>query len=167
MLFQTGSENMRAEEINGADTISEISLRPHHGMCLAYFEGKGYSVEFTVHMQNMLEILTKKKGFGENVNGGAKVRLTVCTDEICTACPNNIGALCREETRVRMFDQGVLETCQLEEGQVLDFEAFAGLVQRHIIDAGKRQDICGGCQWESICANKESRWESLYAMGIR
>lgn len=27
-----------------------IPLRPHHGMCLAYFKGEGYSNGFTAHM---------------------------------------------------------------------------------------------------------------------
>ena len=36
-----------------------IRLRPHHGMCLAYFEGKGYSDGFTGNMQHMLELLEK------------------------------------------------------------------------------------------------------------
>lgn len=36
-----------------------ICLRPHHGMCLAYFEGKGYSDGFTVNMQKMLEFFEK------------------------------------------------------------------------------------------------------------
>ena len=36
-----------------------IRLRPHHGMCLAYFEGKGYSDDFTENMQHMLELLEK------------------------------------------------------------------------------------------------------------
>ncbi len=34
-------------------------LRPHHGMCLAYFEGKGYSEGFSAHMQEMLELFEK------------------------------------------------------------------------------------------------------------
>ena len=25
-------------------------LRPHHGMCFQFYEGKGYSAEFTDHM---------------------------------------------------------------------------------------------------------------------
>lgn len=29
---------------------NSICLRPHHGMCLAYFEGRGYSREFAEHM---------------------------------------------------------------------------------------------------------------------
>ena len=50
-----------------------ICLRPHHGMCLAYFEGKGYSDGFTVNMQKMLEFFEK----------GADIELTVSGDEIC------------------------------------------------------------------------------------
>ena len=42
-------------------------IRPHHGMCLAFFIGNGYSNEFTAHMQEMLELFTK----------GADVCLTV------------------------------------------------------------------------------------------
>ena len=28
-----------------------LKLRAHHGMCLAFFEGKGYSDTFTLHME--------------------------------------------------------------------------------------------------------------------
>ena len=31
--------------------IKNIPLRPHHGMCLAYFKGEGYSNGFSAHMQ--------------------------------------------------------------------------------------------------------------------
>ena len=34
-----------------------IPVRPHHGMCLAYFIGKGYSEGFSAHMEKMLHIL--------------------------------------------------------------------------------------------------------------
>ena len=61
-----------------------IRLRPHHGMCLAYFEGKGYSDDFTENMQHMLELLEK----------GAEVEMTVSGDEICKACPNLKSGVC-------------------------------------------------------------------------
>ncbi len=38
---------------------NNICLRPHHGMCLAYFEGRGYSRGFSVHMGKILELLEK------------------------------------------------------------------------------------------------------------
>lgn len=56
------------------------SLRPHHGMCLAYFEGKGYSNYFTMHMQEMLDFYLCNPD----------VCLCISPDEICTACPNRV-----------------------------------------------------------------------------
>ena len=32
-----------------------LKIRAHHGMCLHFFEGKGYSNEFTAHMQKIYE----------------------------------------------------------------------------------------------------------------
>ena len=38
----------------------EIKLRAHHGMCLAFFDGKGYSAGFTAHMARILEYLEQE-----------------------------------------------------------------------------------------------------------
>ena len=100
--------------------IKNIPLRPHHGMCLAYFKGEGYSNGFSAHMQEMLDIFQK----------GAKIQLHADTDEICSACPNNI-----------------------------EFDDFTELVQKEILASGKRKEICGNCQWNSICESQKSRWE--------
>ena len=62
-----------------------IPVRPHHGMCLAFFIGKGYSEGFSAHMEKML------KEFQKNL----PVRLVVHTDEICSACPNNEKNVCK------------------------------------------------------------------------
>ncbi len=56
-----------------------ICLRPHHGMCLAYFEGKGYSDGFTVNMQKMLEFFEKGADIELTVSGDAKSPFrTIC-----------------------------------------------------------------------------------------
>ena len=68
--------------------IKNIPLRPHHGMCLAYFKGEGYSNGFSAHMQEMLDIFQK----------GAKIQLHADTDEICSACPNNCEGFCEAAT---------------------------------------------------------------------
>ncbi len=126
-----------------------IPLRPHHGMCLAYFKGMGYSDGFSVHMQEMLEIFQK----------GAKIRLHADTDEICSACPNNEKGCCSSFSLVEKYDKAVLNLCGLENGQVMDFAAFTAKVQKGILSSGKRTEICGKCQWNSICENQRSRWE--------
>lgn len=125
------------------------TLRPHHGMCLAYFEGKGYSSSFCVHMGEVLEKLEK----------GARVKLTVAGDEICAACPNMKQGMCSTAERTAFYDRSVLDRCGLRENEILGFQEFVSKVEREILKPGKRKEICGGCQWDEICKKKKSRWE--------
>jgi DNA helicase-2/ATP-dependent DNA helicase PcrA len=118
-----------------------IDIRPHHGMCLAYYQGKGYSEGFTGHMYEM------KAQYEKN----AKVRLTVSTDEICAACPNNGEGICKSAEKVASYDRAVLECCGLQEGQELPYKTFADRVQKAILRSGRRPKICGGCQWDALC----------------
>ncbi len=127
-----------------------LPLRPHHGMCLAYYKGHGYSPAFCRRMEEMLTALT----------AGMQVRLTVSTDCICQACPNRRGTACITEEKVARFDRDVLRACALAEGETLPFRAFAQQVQRAILETGQRERICGDCQWNSLCTGS-SRWESI------
>lgn len=125
-----------------------VPLRPHHGMCLAFFIGKGYSEGFSAHMEKML------KEFQKNI----PVRLVVHTDEICSACPNNEKSVCNSTEKVEAYDRKVLEICGISEGAELDFLEFAGIIQEKIINTGLRDRICGDCQWNEICSSHQSRW---------
>lgn len=126
-----------------------VRLRPHHGMCLAYFVGEGYSGGFSAHMGRVLSSLSPETA----------AELTAGADAICAQCPNSHGGLCETEEKVRRYDRAVLERCGLEEGETLPFGAFTSLVQRRILAPGLRRDICGDCQWDALCANVPSRWE--------
>ena len=93
-----------------------LTLRPHHGMCLAYFTGHGYSGAFSAHMAATLAALTPER----------PVRLAAETDEICSACPNNEGGLCSRPERVAGYDRAVLDRCGLEEGGGAPFRGLHG-----------------------------------------
>lgn len=123
-----------------------IQLRAHHGMCLAYFTGHGYSSDFTNHMQQVLEHLKK----------GATVRLAAETDIICSACPNNIDGVCEKPDLVLRYDTEVLARCGLSEGEEVSFADFSALVKERILAPGLRGEICGGCQWNGICVDADS-----------
>lgn len=127
-----------------------VPLLPHHGMCLAYFAGYGYSDSFTLHMGEVLSALSPE----------TLIRLTVGTDCVCTACPNNLDGVCDKPELVAAYDRSVLSLCGLQEGQVLPFGSFTELVQNRILAPELRPSICGGCQWNSICSNRPSRWEN-------
>lgn len=88
---------------------ASISLRAHHGLCLHFFQGKGYGGAF-------VENMARKKAMLE---GNPLVRLTDQADEICRACPNNLCGQCESAEKVRRYDRAVLSLCGLTPGDVL------------------------------------------------
>ena len=70
----------------------EIKLRAHHGMCLAFFEGKGYSAGFTAHMAQILEYLEQEN---------PTVTVVAEADSICAACPHLANGICENAALCR------------------------------------------------------------------
>lgn len=118
-----------------------LKLRPHHGMCMQFFRGEGYSADFVKHMGEIIAAL----------NRGALVELTDGTDHICAACPNILGGVCQSEEKVRRFDNGVLQYAGLIIGEVPDGTEFLRMVRERIIERGLMKKICGDCEWARIC----------------
>ncbi|NCB94292.1 MAG: DUF1284 domain-containing protein [Clostridia bacterium] len=121
--------------------MADYKIRAHHGMCLFYFQGKGYSGEFVENMTKMKEIM------------GTNPRITLLgqTDDICRRCPSNIEGCCESAEKVARYDRGVLERTGLREGDELKWDEFEKLVIENILKVNKREEICGDCQWSSIC----------------
>lgn len=122
-----------------------ISLRAHHGLCLRFFQGKGYSGAF---VENMAQ---KKAMLEEN----SLVRLTDQADEICRACPNNLSGQCESAEKVWCYDREVLSRCGLTAGDVLPYRELTERVRKTILLPGHREEICGDCQWTDLCQYKE------------
>lgn len=119
-------------------------IRPHHGMCLYFFEGKGYSDGFTAHMAEVKNRLQGGKGL-------ASLQLVGETDEICSACPHNKGGRCESAEKVDQYDAGVLKYTGLKAGQEITFSEFEKIVEDRILRPGNGRVICGDCQWREIC----------------
>lgn len=123
-----------------------MKLRAHHGMCLAFFEGKGYSDGFTSHMQ----MIWRK------VQENPLLRIIVESDVICAKCPNLKNGQCNTYALVQRYDQQVLELTGIQAGEEMKWSEFFERIESRIFSAGKRKEICGTCQWTKICASKES-----------
>ena len=119
-------------------------IRPHHGMCLYFFEGKGYSNTFSEHMAQVKEELLQN-------NGEVWLELVTQTDDICGACPHNRNGKCETCEKVNVYDAGVLAYCGVESGQRITFRELETLVETKILQAGNGRKICGDCEWSSIC----------------
>ena len=125
--------------------MSVYRIRAHHGMCLAFFRGQGYSGAFVENMANMKAILE------ENPD----ILLLDGPDDICAACPNRLTEICGE--KACRYDREVLERCALSPGDILSFLDFSRKVKDAILRPGERAEICGDCQWSSLCQWQEDR----------
>lgn len=119
----------------------EYSFRAHHGLCLNFFEQKGYSTEFIQNMQRIKKELEKNP----------TVRITSHTDVICGKCPNNKFEACSCEKKVKEYDRRVLLMCNISDGEIMPFLKFKDLIDKNILFKGKRKEICGNCEWDLLC----------------
>ena len=122
-----------------------IIVRPHHGLCGEFFQGKGYSSEFVSNMSIVLSELNAGDPF---------IRLTVGTDSICFGCPNNVEGICETVDKVTRYDNAVLKLCGLSDGDVLRWGEFRAKVREKIISPGLLSEVCGDCMWFYICGGE-------------
>ena len=117
-------------------------IRAHHGMCISFFRGEGYSSEFTSHMAKIVSELS----------ADPLIKVISVTDKLCEKCPNNMGGgICQTEEKVARYDSEVLRHCGISVGDVMPYSKFSSAVQEKIIRCGKREAICGDCEWSKIC----------------
>ena len=131
----------------------EYRIRAHHGMCFAFFQGKGYSGAFTENMWKMKERLQQNP----------EVVLLQETDDVCAKCPNNQNGRCISTAEKEVpegvpspekaagYDGQVFACCGLTPGVRMKWKDFEELVRERILEAGIREAICGDCQWNELC----------------
>ncbi|MCM1314151.1 MAG: DUF1284 domain-containing protein [Prevotella sp.] len=117
--------------------MSEYKLRPHHALCINFFEGKGYSNEFTENMTRIIE------NFREN----PIIEITTGHDVICSKCT------CTDcHDKALSYDMKVIDICGIS-GKI-SWKNLQKTIHEKIISAGKLKEICGNCQWFYICEKK-------------
>lgn len=122
-----------------------MKLRPHHALCIRFFEGKGYSQQFTENMRIVTDSLKA---------GDPLIELTLSADIICSACPHNIGGVCDSYDKVSRYDAAVLKALSLEQGSALHWSELSQSVCDNILSRKKLGSICGDCAWQDICLSK-------------
>lgn len=122
-------------------------IRPHHGLCFSFFQGKGYSSAFTENMQNLKEKLEENP----------EVILLCEADDVCTRCPCSRAGRCTDtdtglpSEKAEAYDRRVLAHLGLSEGAQMRWKDFTASLEKNILSPGKREEICGDCQWNALC----------------
>ena len=106
---------------------------------MSFFEGKGYSPEFTENMRNIIDNLEKLN---------PRVRITENADIICAECPNNNNSICTGE-KVSRYDKAVMNIGGLQNNDLISWSDLKK-ISGYIISCGL-ENICGDCQWFYIC----------------
>lgn len=122
-----------------------IYLRPHHGLCIHHFIGKGYSDTFISNMKKIINVLED--------SGNTKITLVSGVDEICGFCPNNKNDICLSGQKPDCYDIACLELCDLNFGDTLYWEDFKKKIQTYILEPNKLKEVCIDCEWLGICEN--------------
>lgn len=125
-------------------------IRPHHGLCTLFFEGKGYSAAFVEGMGQVIR----------EAEQGEVLRLTAAADEICQSCPNRRGTAC-SGVNALSYDREVLRRTGLREGDIITLNQLQCSVEEHILRPGGLEAICGKCRWFEICQRKWMEREPL------
>ncbi|WP_195984981.1 DUF1284 domain-containing protein [Clostridium sp. D33t1_170424_F3] len=120
-----------------------MTLRPHHGLCIRHFTGKGYSPSFVANMTRVVEALHDAPE--------QEICLRVREDILCASCPHNEPDGCTSGQKVCRYDAAVLAFCGLEDGAILTWRDFQRLVEERVLSAGLLKTVCRGCQWLALC----------------
>lgn len=122
-----------------------IKLRPHHLLCIAFFKGKGYSDEFVSNMTSIVSALKENKD--------TPISLISGEDDLCAHCPNNQNGICTDDDKSSRYDQLTLSALGIDTNpdSAITYSILRALADKRIINCGKRENICGDCEWTSLC----------------
>lgn len=125
------------------ERICLIRLRPHHGLCIGQFVGKGYSEEFVRNMAGLIEKLEQ--------HPQELIELCCCADDVCKCCPHRQETGCTSGQKVERYDAACLSLCGFQEGRQISWKTFRERVIERIIRPGRLKEVCADCEWLSLC----------------
>ena len=122
-----------------------INLRPHHLLCIAFFKGKGYSDEFVSNMNHTVSLLNK--------DDSTPIALVLGEDDLCSHCPNNQNGICTDDDKSSKYDQLTLTALGIDTNShsAITYSTLRTLADEKIINCGKRESVCGDCEWTDLC----------------
>lgn len=130
-----------------------IKLRGHHLICLNFFTGEGYNLEF---IENLSEILIRAQS-GEE--------LEVCSgaDDVCKMCPFLKDRRCRydkyAENEIQKMDRDATDLLNIEPGMKVTWSDIQESVR--VIFKKWSADYCKSCNWKKVC-EKTALYQELY-----
>ena len=122
--------------------MSEYLIRPHHLLCLQFFEGKGYSKEFVENMTDVHRALH---------SDNPSVVIADGVDDLCDKCPNNENGKCVKESSLCENDKRTLKALNIKVNDRMKWNSINRKVKEKILDKHLVKEVCRTCRWSDIC----------------
>ncbi|QLH74446.1 MAG: DUF1284 domain-containing protein [Methanomassiliicoccales archaeon] len=120
-----------------------VRLRPHHLLCIQFYQGLGYDDDFN---ENMAKVVDLVKG-----NRCSYIEVVPMVDDICSRCPENKGGVCTSEASVRDKDRSVLEFIEIKSWQRMTPQELERSMSDKLVTLENVSQICGECSWSKEC----------------
>ena len=122
--------------------MAQLTLRPHHLLCIPHFKGKGYDAAFTANLTAVTALLAAEPHM--------RITLTCGCDDLCKVCPHNHDGVCDSQEKVTALDRAVLAACPFPLNQPQDWAALSEAVREKILQTVMFQQICASCEWFAL-----------------
>lgn len=119
-----------------------IELRPHHGLCIGQFIGKGYSKDFVENMKHVISKLESDNPY---------IKFVCHTDIICSRCPHNHNETCHSGQKVLDYDEACLRLCGFYENQEMKWFDFKDKMKEMVLKKDRLNEVCINCSWIDLC----------------
>jgi len=127
-----------------------IKLRGHHLICLHFFRGEGYNLEF---VDNLREIFKK-------VKTGAEIEVCSGPDDVCKMCPYIKDTRCfykkDAEPEIREMDRTALNLLRLKTGSIINWQHVKSLIPEVLSEWSKQ--YCNDCDWREVCEKVKGKF---------
>ena len=87
------------------------------------------------------------------LTGNPLTEVVLCqgADAVCECCPHNQEGICSSEEKAAGYDSKCLALSGFHEGQHLTWDLLRKTLADEIIKKSVLKDVCGDCQWFTLC----------------
>ncbi|WP_029065578.1 DUF1284 domain-containing protein [Labrenzia sp. DG1229] len=125
-----------------------ISIRPHHLLCMLTYLGKGYTPQFVVNYDKIVD----------RINSGEDIKIVNGPDDICKPMLSEADCHCHNENVLGRDAYALSQIVSVmgedaRAGHVLHLSPERITKLRSRFRKGTLRAACSGCQWQEFCTS--------------
>jgi len=123
-----------------------IKLRGHHLICLHFFIGEGYNVEFVAHLSEIVK----------RAEAGDKIEVCSGADDVCKRCPYLKDDKCmydkNADPEIQEMDRRAIELLRLKMAERVNWIDIKKRIPGILYEWSR--NYCNDCDWRKACEKK-------------